>query len=65
MKAQTKNALMEAWSFCDEEDKSTEFMFQYMSDTAGVSFDTAVDFVCNTSLEERQRWHKESGNEQR
>lgn len=63
MKAKTKVALLEAWSFCDEEDKSTEFMLTYMSDTAGVEYDTAVDFVMNTSIEERHKWAKENRNE--
>jgi len=45
MKESTKNALIEAWNYCDVEDKSTEFMFQYMSDFANVDYDTAVKFV--------------------
>ena len=57
MKAKTKDALFEAWAFCDEEDKSTEFMFQYMADTAGVEYDVAVDFVVNTTEEQRKKWY--------
>lgn len=45
MKNHTKIKLYEAWNFCDEQDKSTEFMFQYMADVASVSFDRVVDFV--------------------
>jgi len=30
MKEVTKNKLFEAWQFCDDNDKSTEFMLQYM-----------------------------------
>ena len=48
--------LFMAWDYCDEEDKSTEFMFQYMDDTAGVEYDVAVDFVVNHSIEDRKAW---------
>ena len=30
MKAETKRKLLEAWQYCDNEDKSTEFMLEYM-----------------------------------
>lgn len=55
MKVVTKEKLVEAWNYCDSEDKSTEFMFQYMADTAGVEYDVAVSFVVNTPHEERMR----------
>lgn len=58
MKDTTKDKLFEAWAWCDEEDKSTEFMFQYMADTAGVSYDRAVDFVVETTEEERSAWYR-------
>lgn len=45
MSDQTKALLISAWNYCDREDKSTEFMFVYMADVAGVEYDTAVDFV--------------------
>lgn len=51
--------LHSAWNYCDHEDKSTEFMFQYMSDMAGVEYDIAVDFVCNTPFEERKEYLNE------
>jgi len=38
-------ALVDAWNWCDEKDKSTEFMFAYMADMAGVEEDVAVEFV--------------------
>ncbi len=60
MKAKTKHMLFIAWDYCDDEDKSTEFMFQYMADTAGVEYDVAVDFVVNTSFEQRTEWRNES-----
>jgi hypothetical protein len=58
MKASTKEKLFQAWAWCDEEDKSTEFMFQFMADSAGVSYDTAVTFVCDTTEEERNDWYE-------
>lgn len=63
MKAKTKEALFTAWAYCDEEDKSTEFMFQYMADVAGVEYDVAVDFVVNTTEEQRSAWYKQQNNE--
>lgn len=45
MKKETKRNLINAWIWCDIEDKSTEFMLQYMADSAKVTFDRAVDFV--------------------
>ena len=57
MKKATKELLFEAWAYCDEQDKSTEFMFVYMADVAKVAFDTAVQFVMNTTQEERTAWY--------
>ena len=34
MKELTKNKLLAAWQYCDDEDKSTEFMIQFMMDNA-------------------------------
>lgn len=45
MKTETKNKLLEAWAYCDKEDKSTGFMIQYMQDFAGVSFDCVINFI--------------------
>ena len=56
MKNSTKTALYLAWQYCDDEDKSTEFMFQYMSDVANVSYDTAVDFVVENGGDTRVEW---------
>ncbi len=53
--------LFTAWDYCDQEDKSTEFMFAYMADFAGVDENTAMDFVINTTEEERQNWYKKQG----
>ena len=58
MKTETKNALMTSWSYCDEEDKSTEFMLKYMQDTAGVDLDCVLNFLERTSLEDRIDFQK-------
>jgi hypothetical protein len=36
---------MEAQEYCDENDKSTEFMIQYMQDYAKVSFDCVLAYL--------------------
>ena len=39
-------ALLElAKEYCDDEDKSTEFMIEYMQDMANCSFDTVMAFL--------------------
>lgn len=45
MKASTRALLEEAHKYCDDEDKSTEFMLEYMQDVAGVDLDTVLDFL--------------------
>lgn len=45
MKAKTKMLLEEAQKYCDENDKSTEFMLQYMQDFAGVNLDCVISFL--------------------
>lgn len=45
MKAKTMYALMEAKKYCDDNDKSTEFMLQYMQDYANVDLDTVIGFL--------------------
>jgi hypothetical protein len=57
MNNKTKYKLFWAWAYCDEHDKSTEFMFQYMADMAEVEYDVAVEFVITTSDHERSRWY--------
>ena len=58
MKAETKRKLLEAWQYCDDEDKSTEFMLQYMQDYAGVDLDCVINFLQKTTVEERVNWLK-------
>ncbi len=58
MKAITKQKLFEAWQFCDDNDKSTEFMLQYMQDYANVDEDCVINFIEKTTDEERTKWIK-------
>lgn len=55
-----EHKLFLAWDYCDAEDKSTEFMLQYMADTAGVDYDDVVEFIFQTSEEEREEWYNEN-----
>jgi len=58
MKAITRNRLLAAWQYCDDEDKSTEFMLQFMQDNAGVDLDCVLNFLQNTTDKERIEWLK-------
>ena len=49
MKASTKQKLKEAQKFCDDNDKSTEFMIEYMQDFAGVSQDCVINYLMSIS----------------
>jgi hypothetical protein len=42
-----KTLILDAWDYCDEHDKSTEFMLQYMSDISGVDYDEVVDYIAS------------------
>lgn len=45
-----KEQLMkEAENWCDENDKSTEFMIQYMQDISGASHDEVMDYLFKDS----------------
>lgn len=57
MKESTKEKLFEAWAYCDENDKSTEFMLQYMQDFAGVDLDCVINFISKTTDSQRKEWH--------
>lgn len=62
MKKATKQKLLEAWDWCDEEDKSTEFMLQYMADTANISYDRVVDYIVSDQAEiDRIQFYKDRG----
>lgn len=45
MNGLTKAKLKEAQAYCDRNDKSTEFMLQYMQDFAGVDLDVVLQFL--------------------
>lgn len=58
MKTETKIKLLEAWQYCDENEKSTAFMLEYMQDVANVDLDCVVNFIEKTTVEERQLFSK-------
>ena len=62
MTDKTKNKLMAAWAWCDEEDKSTEFMLQFMADEGGVEYMRVVDFLQEIGDEERTKWYEDNPN---
>lgn len=45
MKEETKALLKEAMDYCDDNDKSTEFMLQYMQDFANVDLDCVIKYL--------------------
>jgi hypothetical protein len=49
MKAITKSRLEEAEKYCDDNDKSTEYMLQYMMDTVGVDLGCVMSFLRSKS----------------
>lgn len=53
MKTKTKTVLAEAWKYCDDKDKSTEFMLQFMQDTARVDLDCVMSFLQKDEAWER------------
>jgi len=40
--------LRDAHAFCDEQDKSTEFMIEYMCDVSQLDFDTVMYYLKNS-----------------
>ena len=42
-----KELIYSAWSYADDEDKSTEWAIQYASDLANVEYDDVVDFIAS------------------
>ncbi|WP_372770422.1 hypothetical protein [Lutibacter sp.] len=47
MKLATKQMLLNAWNFCEKNNKSTEFTIELMADLANVPYDNALDFMFN------------------
>ena len=45
MKEGTKFLLQDAQEWCEKEDKSTEFMLQFMQDQAGVNLDYVLKYI--------------------
>lgn len=62
MKVSTKNILFEAWQHCNNQDKSSEFMLQYMQDFAGVNLDCVLSFLRKTTIKERIAYLKKPSN---
>ena len=48
-----KDLLLEAWQYCDDNDKSTAFMIEYMQDVTKTKLDYVLDFIEKTTDEER------------
>jgi len=59
MKQETKHKLFWAWAYCDEYDKSTEFMLQFMQDVGGVDLDAVISFMDKNS-KRRSQWYREN-----
>lgn len=55
MKNKTKVLLKNAMAICDEEDRSTEYMIQFMQDYANCSFDTVIDYLNECSEKEESK----------
>jgi len=56
MKQSTKDKLFEAEEYCDDNDKSTGFMIQYLQDYANVSFDTVISFMTKDNTKAKEEW---------
>ena len=54
MQVEIKMKLLEAWKYCDDNDKSTEFMLEYMQDFAGVDLGCVMNFIVKTTNKDRQ-----------
>ena len=52
MKELTKQKLRMAKIYCDNEDKSTEFMLEFMQNIAGVNLDCVLKYL------KKQGWEK-------
>lgn len=59
LKKLQREALFEAWAYCDWQDKSTEFMLQYMQGAAGVDLDTVLEFIHGES-KNRKQWYRDN-----
>lgn len=54
-----KQSILDGWAWCDEEDKSTEFMLQYLSDISGLDYEEIVEYVVGKeSDKDRENYYK-------
>ncbi len=52
---ETNYKLETAKQYCDDNDKSTEFMIQYMQDVAGVDHDYVINYLYKHRNKELER----------
>jgi len=58
-----KQMILQAWAWCDAEDKSTEFMLAYLSDISGVDYEEVTDYLCSEEAEkDREAYYKNLNN---
>lgn len=63
MTQEQKQLILEAWDYCDEEDKSTEFMLTYMSDVSGIDYEDIIEYiVSDESVEDRNKYFSKQNN---
>lgn len=55
MTAEQKQIILRGWDYCDVQDKSTEFMLQYLSDTSGVDYDEVVEYICSEQADKDRK----------
>lgn len=48
-----------AWAYCDREDKSTEFMLQFLQDETKLDLDTVLAFLAEDNEEEAEQFREE------
>jgi hypothetical protein len=54
-----KQGILKAWAYCDEEDKSTEFMLQFMTDWTGLAYEEVVEYIASPqSTKDRENYYK-------
>ena len=55
MKATTRQLLLDAKKYCEDNNKSTEFMLQYMQDAAKVDLDCVISFLTKLGDSPKER----------
>lgn len=56
-KEKDDHIMLVAWAWCDAEDKSTEFMFAYMSDLMELDYDEVVDRFIQLTDKQRSEFY--------